>query len=315
MKLRYVGIGMAALLFLLLASFIEHLSSPNAEMSWILSNKTWIGFFKELGIAFLIALLIIFTIDQHTKRMQQSEVRDQLEGIKRNVFEAVFGIRAPKSIRDRTFDLILGQSFFRTKYRILYQLELKEFERTDGSSVKGILMHGHSSFTVENISNNRDTYTLNIEIQKPTIRAIKGLEEHAHMPSVLIDGEERTARQPTDTDRTYFDQSDFRTHLYDVPLDPGQRAEISFSLSAIRGLDDQEIFLTFLPCDGMTLQLEVPPDLDTFGAFSLHEKEANRVKSYEQTGFYEWELRYPMLPYEGFLIWWRYSDSAITTES
>ena len=298
--LLIVGLGM-----LLLGSVLEQTwVQAEPPTSWFVSKKTWVPLSKEIGFAALIALLLSYTIEQYTRRVHEEERQEEKAELKRNVFEAVYGILAPEHVVDRIVKSTLGQKFWRTNYRVYFELHLHDFSREDGVLVKGVRLRSHHSYTIKNISHEPEDYELRIEVEKPDLR---GVRESIEVEQIIINGKEIDKKSLVEQERDVIKQ-----YSYKWKVNRGEIATINFCVTVGRGLDDTELWWSFIPSDGMTLQVKLPPEITEFGAFPIHETDLVKSQS-SATGYHEWELRDVVLPYQGIALWWRYSEQ-ITTD-
>jgi len=66
-----------AIIFLLVASYIEHQTGVSAASSWVQSSETYIGLFKEIGFAFFIALIVIITVEERHKQQHNDKISEE----------------------------------------------------------------------------------------------------------------------------------------------------------------------------------------------------------------------------------------------
>ena len=253
-----------AIISLLLSSFIEYQTTPMKAGSWLQDRETYIGVSREVGFAFFIALVILFTVEEYNKTQQLKEFEDDRSKIKRDVFDAVFDISLPPSVRNAVLDNILGRKFIRSKSFSAYEIIPRQFKRNDGSTVNGVLLKAHCSSSVKNVSRNVETFEFKVFVEKLQLFNLKEPLKDANIDSVCIGGKPLSRKEIDEADLEAPDGGEAKRLVRQIPIQPGEEVPIDFSFSAVRGFDDSETWITLVPNDGMRLELRMPPLIKSF---------------------------------------------------
>lgn len=296
-----------AIIFLLLASAVEYYGEGERANSWLLTGSTYIGFFRELGFAFFIAFVILLTVERYNAEVQKKEADEERERLKRDVFEAVFGVSLPRNVRDAVQNEILSKKFYRTNSRSTYEIIPKVFDLENGGEINGVLLKVHSSFSITNVSRNKEIFPFEIFVEKPQLKNLKNYKRDVDIDSVTIGGEKLCREEIDAADKDAPDDLSKRL-IKKIEISPGEMVTIDFSFSTIRGHDDSELWITLWPNNGMRFEVNLPPELGSYGVFPIHESRLIQTHNSPETGFHAWELRDTVLPNQGIMFWWRLTD-------
>ena len=302
--LSLLVVGIVALL---IGSFIEYSATNEFGKSWLFQNKTWVSLLKEIGFAALIAFAVTITIEQYTRRIDRERHEKEKADIKKSVFDAVFGIQSPKHVIDAAFREILSTEFVRSNHRSLYKMKISEFEVEGGTKIKGVLLTTFDDYELENVSHNPADMEIKIEIEKPSLRGVRPPKD---LQKLVVDGVEIGPDEIRAADLEWKDSNVFKRYEYKVKnVAPGGKVFVQMQVALVRGLDDTEVWYSLVPSDGLTLQVQLPPEIRSFGAFGIHRSDLQCTQNDLDEGYIEWRINSTTLPYQGIAFWWRHSDT------
>lgn len=285
------------------ASFVR----PKVE-SWSLflfDPKTYLAVTKELFFASFIALFIVMTVEYTSRREQNKTVNDALAKMKRSVFQAVFSRRIGEDVAAEIEKSIYDCSFVRNRHS--RSIILKELEER---SADYILMESTQTFRVQNINNGSEDYEPTVILPNPTPEHVgKNTVKKVRISSIGADGEILETTDITDDKiagaiKANNDSVDETHYVFDkIHLKPDEELEVEYTLELVKERYDNEIWTTLIP----TLKADVVvtskvPDL-YIGAISMHRGNLSRV--HNDNGFKRWSVEKAMLPYQGYVVFWR----------
>jgi len=303
---RYFLVSTLSLGFILAGLLIENASDTPPHMSFIQSNLTWIRLCSELGVAFLIALTVMLTIEAASREEFSKTVNKKIAEIQENVIKATFSRSLPKALVDEVDRLILRTDFIRRNHRGIYNLRIRkamEISPNLGTFevVEVVII---TDYVIKNVSGVLKDYEIRYEIDKLPLLE---LEDVARIESVQVDGKEVLDLEKDTSDTKGITRSDYLDKFtYKIKnMKPDSEVRIVTKSTQFKSLDAQEIWRTFLPSDGMNLRVTLPEDRLTCKARAMNRVELTKMPSNEECGHHEWDLNNPVLPYQGIVFWWR----------
>lgn len=313
---KYALVTILSLSFLLIATYIEYGAHPDPTKEMFLTaSKTWIGIFKELSFALLIALIISVGIEESSRKELNEAVSNHVKEIQNNVFNSTFGRNIPKEILSEMEDLVLKADFVRSRHRATYNLSIKNVKEWDPNlrDYKIIVAEATTSYFVRNVSGVTKSFVVKIELEKPPFDELK---KYTSIDSVKIRGIELSSKEIEDGDAIAPDTEDFKKFEHTIEnIAPGAEVEVVSKYKEIKMLNDVEIWRSLLPSDGMTLTLSLPKEATKWSAHALHREEARLRSSSKESGVHEWAVESGVLPHQGIVFWWRCTDESLACDA
>lgn len=345
-----LGLIIAALVCILGSILIEIFAQNSLEETfWVLSLKTVITFLKEMGFAAFIAYIVIVTvearaksevaisIEQHREEMQtrldthlsnievllldrSSEIQEQgrsyTKQITRNVFNAVLGRVFPEGYASGVIASALDTNIVRLNYYTEFQITRfpEEYCSKYGERMRSKLrLKVKSDYALRNISDKIQKIDLKIAFsQIPE----QGLEELAILEGLVIENVKKT---PDECEQARADLEDmyYKTYVFPVEIAPRGEIRVHLIYSLVKDLSDSELWTSIYPT--MTSEVDVRVEVPglRFGLRALNREQARLIGGSRQLvgiGDFKWELPSPLLPYQGFVFWWRPQPGEVVPE-
>lgn len=308
---KYALVTIISLIFLLAATYIEYMSyTPVANDMFLTSPKTWVGIFKELAFALLIALIISIGIEESSRRELNEAVSEHVKEIQSNVFNSTFGRNIPRAILSEVEDLVLKADFVRSRHRAIYTLSIKNIRDWDEKlpNEKFVIAEATTSHVVRNVSGVPKDFKVRLELEKPPFEY---LENYTFIDSVKVGGIELTRQEIDSGDDAVEDTRNFKKFEHIIAaIAPGADVEVVSKYREVKMLNDVEIWRSLLPSDGMTLTVSLPKEATNWGAHALHREEARLRSSSLESRVHEWSVESGVLPHQGIVFWWRCGGAA-----
>jgi len=294
--------------FLIMALIIDAaLVKPKVE-SWslfLLDPKTYLAVTKEFFFASFIALFIVMTVEHTSRREQNIAVNDALDKMKRSVFQAVFSRRIGEDVAAEIEQSIYDCTFVRNHHT--RTIILKEL---DVPSTEHILMESTQTFRVQNIGNGPEDYFPTVILPDPTPEHEgKNTIKKVRFSGIGADGEivsttDIVAKKIADAIQPNEENADETHYVFDkIGLKPDEELEVEYTLELVKERYDNEIWTTLIP----TLKADVVVNSEVpglyIGAISMHRGNLSRVHS--GNGFKRWSVEKAMLPFQGYVVFWR----------
>ena len=332
------------LIFLAATVFVESYLIKDISLSKIFTSwETLLSFTKELFFASFIAVFIIATVEQASKREQSdilkksaqefsnllerkhqiiadelkaglSEMGSAANQAQRNVFNAIYKNRLAEVISEEVEESVFRSSFVRTSHsRVLKLVELPDHP-------DHILMKSEQHFKVKNITASERPYTPTAIIPKPPGN-FSGLS-CVQSISVSPAGDKASAAQRYPIKSQGNKMHDFLVDgegededVYSFPsveVPAHSEIEVRVELQLVKDRSDNEIWTSLIPT--VVSDVTVISEVNNLyiGAISLHR--GVMESEVQVAGHRRWKVNRPILPYQGYVVFWRKKEGEIAAK-
>ena len=262
--------------------------------------------FKEIAFALIIAVVIGLAIERAAKSKQLDEVRDYLDDIQSNVFDATLKKNVPDEIVDVVFQNIYTDNFLRKNSRIT--IRLLDFPDECEGGEDYILYEVEHNYEVHSLVDHKIDYDIHIYGPEP---ALTTLREFLPDIEVMINGQGLSGeviRAGADSIPNSGFEERFRT-VYPIP--PKDALSVSTKHSIAKYIEDAELWVTMMPQIGMDVTVEINTKRElTWDIDSLFFGElVPNTTGLENAPFKQrrasFSTKQAILPYHGVNINWR----------
>lgn len=255
-------------------------------------------FFKDLGIAGIVALIVILTVEKQSRDRHERAANTLVKRINENLFHAIYNRYVPEVVLAEVEKLLMKASIYRTDHEINYTIEgVKDGEGPNLDCSRHVRCQAQSRYTLHNVSEGLVTHDVVTVLERPID---PDWESECKIEEVSIGGipltEDVIKAHTSDTPEQF-------KFSYPLEVTAGERVEISTSSRLIKRRLDIETWASRLPSDGLKLTVSVPnKDLDV-RAFAHHSEPLKEILNNAVTK--SWELKYGVFPYQSVSFWWR----------
>lgn len=266
--------------------------------------------FHETGFALLVAVTIWGTFEFFKHEESEEQWNARIEKIARNVFLGVFRRNFPPEFIKEANLLVLDHSFIRKGLHLTYTLQDDTYTDRAGHPQRYIRFTAIARFTIQNISDKRTSFPVQIGLPNPLIDELKQ-KCRVHKIIVKSNGNEEDKNLSDSEEKFRKDICDDNKHhvpfsIESVCLEPEAEAEVIIHYTMAKELDDTEIFQTLYPTDSVIITIvDRCPNQRIIRARSIHTSQLEDDTSAEATGTYNYSLKKYLLPHQGFAIWWK----------
>jgi hypothetical protein len=277
---------------------ISVILKQNAEHFPYFGVHSAIDFTKEIGFALIIAYFIAFTIERASKKDQNSHVANQIDLIKKNVFEAIFHQKHDEKMIRFAIENLFNSKFYRRKSLIM--MEISKIKRTDNISnpETPVFVHVSTKCEIHNISNSAADYPFVAFIEKPFDKA---LAKYVKMTRLKIGNDEYDEKQLQAADIMAEDTDDFKKYRTTVRIDPEDFKLVEANYTFVKYARDEMPWQQVDPCDGLEMRLTRPEGLSVFG-IPIHKTQS--APRYPTQNNFELTIEEPLFPHNGAVVWW-----------
>jgi hypothetical protein len=258
--------------------------------AYFLDKDLVAGFLKELGFAGIIAVVVIFTVERSSKARQAEFVEELISKSNKSLFYAIFNRRLPDAIFKQVEKTILSSNVCRREYELDYELtELQENPNLLKAKFR-------SRYVLINTTGSELKHEVVVAIEKPI--DVK-LSAYCGVLSLRIDGREIRKDEIAEHARV----SDVHVEVrYPITLLKDREVEVVMTATTIKLKTDTELWSSRIPSEGVLLTVRLPNSSYAVNANALHESAFTVMQGDDSVR--QWELREPILPFQGFVIWW-----------
>ena len=262
----------------------------------------------EIGIGFVTGAVIGATLENYMRKQDQKHLKD----IETRVFYALFGTALPDSLVKSMYEMLFKRRFVRQKLTITIKLRpLTDLETQKiKNGAKDLLVLTQTvSYDALNVSRDKETHQVApqefILIPHPdfTQPFCNFTATPAKGNAVITDIQSRFSRAP--------DNIWYHLKTQDVHVAPGEKLHVVSEVQLVCRDTDMRTWLTYYPADGMTLKVELHPELIGQIEFAVDQSNHDALipdfdpKVSGNRRVYGWELNAPILPFQGLALIWR----------
>jgi hypothetical protein len=289
-KLVYFVVGAISLLLILVAE-LTHKDYEQVA-----------AFCKELGMAGVIALIVIFTVESYTRKRHEKAANALIEKINSNLFHAIYHRHIPDEVFTEVEKCLMHSDVFRSQHEVMYTLT-KFAEDTKGvDCTKHVKCEALSTYKLKNVSNHEIKHNVVMMLERPIDVDWDG---HVKIVKAKINGKELTSEEIEDASSKGESQVVF---TYPTTINIGQTISVRVQALLVKQRTDQEVWASRLPSDGLKIIVQTPDKDFTVNAKANHNEKLELEVDSDVTK--KWVLPYGIIPYQSVSFWWHSKEVA-----
>jgi len=282
---------------------------------WVVgwSNDSFLAFLHDLGASGLVAFVLILTVEKVSKdRMRREaadrdhqralEVRKATDDIKENLFRAIYNRYVPEELFAQVEKVMFEEPVYRTNYSVSYYIENFKGDALNGLTKelvqKYVQCTAASEYTLTNTSSQPIRYQSKTHLELPLDNDLHRFVKVRSFTvgHTSLSEEEITQAEVDDPKGIHYKFE----HV--VELLPGESVKMSMASRMIKRNEDQEVWASRIPSDGMRLSVQSPDGI-------LVEATANHLDELRQIPeaipkTKHWELNSAIFPFQSVIFWW-----------
>lgn len=252
---------------------------------------------KEIAMAFLVAVVLAFTIEGIAKRRHESQADSERELLSRGIFQAIYKRHIPDVVFEEVERCVLNSKVIRENYQVTYTIAKMD------NPPQGIPCNNnyvnvslHSNYTLRNLTSAPIQQDIILNVELPMEKQLIDLVE---VVQVVIDG-----NRMSDSDLKKHVRNT-ETHLhFSTQRDIAASATIRVSVKAklIKYGTDQELWSSRIPSDGLELTVNTPGYDYEVCANANHSQKL--TLSVDDSNVKRWRLDHGIFPHQSISFWW-----------
>lgn len=286
----YVILGLLGLLIILSYYIIQSHYPPGNPPLWAL-------LLKELGFALMIAVVLIFSVDRFTRQRHERDVNQWLALVSNDLFRAVLQRSTPENLYREVEKSLFYRDYFRRDTAIAYTL--RKFSAPDGEvpdakkeRFRKCNVHFHYTVVNVNQANRNIVYPLTLVLD---VLDDPDLSRFNKIIAVEVNGRAIPIDERIEGNLLRFE--------HPIEIGRGESIRVRCEWSQVVKDEDQEVWSSTDPTDGVTFTVNTPDgDLTVLGD-SMHSEALSTLQRNEVA--VTWELRHGVFPYQGIYFRWK----------
>jgi hypothetical protein len=253
---------------------------------------------RDIGIALIVAAVIIFTIEQKSRDELNKMVSRFLQRTHENLFQTILGVEFPKPMFDFVRDRLMKEPVFRTEAEVHYTI--LPISETVGPrwNISTILLDYSFSYKIKNLSDRDQTHPIRFFVEEPLDHSAKTDKQ---FPYLEIDGVEIAHSDIRHADKEWKDRPGLRRFEHHLRMAPKEESFIRLRHRMTKLIVDTECWRTLHPADSLRFSITHPVELSV-GVDAMHPDELTTIQDNESS--FVGMISRPLFPANGFLFWW-----------
>jgi hypothetical protein len=247
---------------------------------------------RDLGIALVVAAVIIFTIEQKSRDELNRMVSSFLRRTHENLFQTILGVEFPKPMFDFVRDRLMKEPVFRTETEVHYTIRDLADNAGLRFGIPTVFLDVTFSYRIKNLSDREQKHPVRFFVEEP-------LDEKAavdkQLPHLIIDDKPITAEKLRQADARWKDRPGLRRFEYDLTMAPKEEHFIVTHHSMTKLIADSENWRSLHPCDGARFSITHPADL-AVGVDAMHPDDLTTIQENEVSYVGKIERQRPFRP-------------------
>lgn len=258
---------------------------------------------KEVAMAFLVAVVLAFTIEGIAKRRHESQADIERELLSRGIFEAIYKRHIPDVVFEEVERCVLNSKVIREQYQVTYTIS-KMNNPPQGIPCNNnyVNVSLHSNYTLRNLTSAPIQQDIILNVELPMEKQLIGLVE---VLQVIIDGDHVSKADLKKNVRHTSSHLSFSTQR-EIPASSSIRVSVKAKL--IKYGTDQEVWSSRIPSDGLELTVNTPGGDYEICANANHSQKLSL--SIDESNMKRWRLDHGIFPHQSVSFWWHPTEGA-----
>jgi hypothetical protein len=248
---------------------------------------------QEIGIALLVAYIIIITIEYRSRRELNSFVEDFTYQTHSDFFQLIMGVQFPKKMFEFVKNHLMQERAYRVKTEVHFTIDEIDARAERQYGIATVTLRMTCKYLIQNLSNRPYDF--------PVIFFLEIMPGGTPIPEVWIEKIQLTGAQIRAADDALRDVPGLRRFEYAMHLDRGQSKEVVIKTNHRRLIADTMVWRSSHSCDGLSVTVSNPRALSVQLA-PLHPEDFNygdRNDVHQAA-----RIDAPLFPSNGFMFWW-----------
>lgn len=262
---------------------------------------------SEVGVAGLIAIFLIYTIEKHNKDVERKEYKEMAEALHVNVLESIYKRYIPPRVFTEIDKCLFMAKLYRSKLKIHYTIKKVDSDLDDKiDSAEHVVCDAFITYHLKNTTSKPLKEVIPIYIEKPFDSA---WSDKVGVNSLVVtrntNSKEILIKNKDDVN-DYIKGSDDKQIIFKYPIDlePDEELCVEARFTLIKRIVDQESWVSRIPTDSLELTVTTPnADFVVLAKACHSEALSENIDSNHITN--SWSLDYGIIPHQSVMFWWK----------
>lgn len=278
-------------------------------------NSLPVFLIKEAGMAGLIALILNISIewvnrkrhnDHQTSLLEKLDLKHEatstklLKEVTKKVFQAVYERNVDPTLFKQVDKHLLRADVMRRDFSATFTLEPFQDPRTQGQKETGLVkLHFFNTFEICNLKEEPYSGIL----VKAVVDINPQFKENCHFNKITI-GDKIYNKAELANQDLCKEVEGYLVVKIAGELKPNESKLISIEYVKLAPIDFNEIVVSTIPMDCLSLHISDPKQMFTIKAVSLHPSDEVLTSAPENRYLYSWKIKDAVLPGQGMVVMW-----------
>ncbi|WP_336487396.1 hypothetical protein [Methylobacterium nigriterrae] len=264
-------------------------------------HSLWHHAVRDIGIAFLVAFIVIITIEQRQRREQNQEIKKFLSETHEHLFSTILGVEFPGEVWKLLVQKVMKEKFFRKDTHVFYRLSYPAAPRQIGG-IDVVTIRQETCMEVVNLTGDKVVFPARFFVERPQGQNHESLGDSRPDIEVSVDGTAipqsgMKAREPVG-------KSDEIYNLYEFDVEIGKDDSKIVKMrdyARDKLVADGEMWRSVYVCDGLLISITFPDTLEV-DIDAIHPDPIEIL--YRSDTMLTARIERPLLPHNGVAFWW-----------
>jgi hypothetical protein len=285
----------------------------------MLKEGIWHEILFEIGIAFLVSLIIWSAFELYRAEVAESEWKERMEAATKNVFYAVLRKELPTQLINTAQKLAFNNPLIRSDFSVKYTLWDRHYVE-NGQQVDFVLLEAEVSFAMKNVGLDSTDFKPGLGLPDPvhprlkeqvTVHQMEVRRSQSSTPVEINFGaaQERFVSLRDSASGTGASGTEIPFAADNVSVKSMESIFVSARYTMAKSPEDAELLQTGAPSDGIRVVVvnKSRRNLEIF-ARAVHPEPLERQTGTD--GSKVLQIKGYLVPHQGVLVWWKESENA-----
>ena len=251
----------------------------------------------ELGVAGIVAVILVFTIETFTRERHRLAADDLLASINKNLFHAIYKRYIPEPVFEEVEKCVMRCSVYREAHELDYTIDDLPPTADEALRSSHFQCTAQTSYKLSNLLDQDTTHDITIKIERPLESKYDAL---CTINELTVNG----VTVPESELMACITRTDQHVVLCKkIELPARGKVDVSTKSTLLKKKTDSEIWCSRLPSDGLKLTVSTPSKGLMVKASANHSERLKVQLDNQVTR--KWVLDFGIFPHQSIIFWWQ----------
>ncbi|MGO3422828.1 MAG: hypothetical protein ACTIMZ_10275 [Pseudoalteromonas distincta] len=247
----------------------------------------------SVASAMIAGVILSVTVERLSSEQRESETRQAIVDIKKNLFRAIYSRSLPDVIFNEVQESLLNSNVVRRKYTIDYIIKPLKVNASEPECHDHFLCSVSSAYELENITNKVINHKVHFGLEASVDSKYS---RHTKITSFRCDGKAQDCENKDDDRQVSIETT--------VEIKPGHKILVNMQGQLVKRDTDSELWSSLIPSDGVSLRVTSQIDGLDIDAKINNSQDLTVITFDKEAGVYHWDHTNGIFPYQSIVFWW-----------